>query len=90
MNKFTRSWEIPCRTSGLWQGERFDIERVFSNGERRQQLDDADLLPSVWGKSRDCRRNKDADPMARSRRKSARPWRNRAMVYTLIEAGLLS
>lgn len=69
-------------------GESLDIERSFSNGERRRLLDAADLLPSVWGKSRDRRRNKDTDPVARPRRKAARPWRNRAMVYTLIETGM--
>jgi len=69
-------------------GESLDIERAFSNGERRRLLDAADLLPSVWGKSRDRRRNKNTEPVARSRRKSARPWRNRAMMYTLIETGM--
>ena len=69
-------------------GDNLDIERAFSNGERRRLLDAADLLPSVWGKSRDRRRNKNTEPVARPRRKYARPWRNRAMVYTLIETGM--
>ena len=69
-------------------GENLDIERAFSDGERRRLLDAADLLPSVWGKSRDRRRNKNTEPVARPRRKYARPWRNRAMMYTLIETGM--
>lgn len=69
-------------------GENLDVERAFSPAERRRLLDAADLLPSVWGKSTDRRRNKDIEPVARPRRKYARPWRNRAMIYTLIETGM--
>ena len=43
----------------------------------------------LGGRSRDRRRCKDVEfADERPRRKGARPWRNRAIVYTLIETGM--
>jgi site-specific recombinase XerD len=53
--------------------------------ERRRLLDAADLLLTVGGRSRDRKRYKTGD---RPRRKGYRPYRNRAIVYTLIETGM--
>ena len=51
--------------------------------------DAADHLPVIGGRSRDRRRNKKAElPDERPRRKGYRPWRNRAIVYTLVETGM--
>jgi integrase len=69
-------------------GTSLDVDRALSSAERRRLLDAPDLLPSVAGRSKDRRRNKHVDPVDRSIRKNARPWRNRAIVYTLIEAGM--
>jgi integrase len=69
-------------------GSSLDVNRALSSAERRRLLDAADLLPSVAGRSKDRRRNKNIDPVDRPLRKNARPWRNRAIVYTLIETGM--
>ena len=69
-------------------GSSLDVERALSSTERRRLLDAADLLTTVGGKSRDRRRNKDTAPIERPLRKNARPWRNRAIVYALIETGM--
>jgi len=69
-------------------GSNLDVDRALSSSERRRILDAADLLPSVGGRSKDRRRNKNIDPVDRPLRKNARPWRNRAIIYTLIETGM--
>ena len=69
-------------------GSSLDVDRALSSSERRRLLDAADLLPSVVGRSKDRRRNRRVDPVDRPMRKNARPWRNRAIVYTLIETGM--
>lgn len=62
------------------------IERAISPAERRRLLDAADLLVKVGGISRDRRRHGKDDE--RPKRKSYRPYRNRAVIYTLIETGM--
>jgi integrase len=61
------------------------VERALNPSEERQLLDAADLLLEVGGRSRD-RRAHGAGP--RPRRKGYRPYRNRALVYTLIGTGM--
>jgi integrase len=68
-------------------GSNLDVERALTPAERRRLLDAADLLLSIEGKSKDRRRNKTA-PVDRPSRVSARPWRNRAIIYCLIETGM--
>ena len=62
-----------------------DLERALSPQERRRILDAADLLIETGGKSKDRHRYRGKE---RPRRKSYRPYRNRAIVYTLIETGM--
>jgi integrase len=62
------------------------VERALTDTERRKMLDAADMLPKVGGLSRDRYRYKSPD--ARPMRKGFRPWRNRAIIYTLIETGM--
>ncbi len=61
------------------------IERALTPSEERQLLDAADLLLEVGGRSRDRRTHGNGD---RPRRKGYRPYRNRALVYTLIGTGM--
>ena len=61
-------------------------QRALSPAERRKLLDAADLLPLVGGRSKDRRRHKRGD--ARPVHPWYRPWRNRAIVYALIETGM--
>lgn len=68
-------------------GSNLDVERALTPAERRRLLDAADLLVSVEGKSKDRRRN-NTSPVERPSRVSARPWRNRAIIYCLIETGM--
>ena len=43
----------------------------------------------IGGRSRDRRRHRDIDlPDERPRRRGYRPWRNRAIIYSLIETGI--
>lgn len=81
-------------------GSSLEIERAITKGERRRILDAADMLLITGGRSRDRRRNGKKgfervgdiliDPAMdkRPRRKGYRAYRNRAIVYTLIESGM--
>lgn len=62
------------------------IERALTATERRRVLDAADLLPKTGGRSKDRNRFKGGEE--RPVRKGYRPYRNRAVVYALIEAGM--
>jgi integrase len=66
-------------------GTGLEVERAITPAERRRILDAADSLPLVGGKSRDRHRYRGQE---RPQRKGYRPWRNRAIVYTLIETGM--
>lgn len=63
-----------------------EIERAITTGERRRILDAADLLLNIGGRSKSRRRY--AGGEERPRRKGYRPYRNRAMIYTLTETGM--
>jgi site-specific recombinase XerD len=70
-------------------GPGLEIERALAESQRRKLLDAADHLPVLGGRSRDRRRTKDVEfADERPRRKGYRPWRNRAIVYCLIETGM--
>ncbi len=70
---------------GLPVGSRLDIERALTKSERRRLLDAADLLTEIGGKSKDRNRYQGKD---RPVRKGYRPYRNRAIIYTLLETGM--
>jgi len=63
-----------------------DIERAVTPSERRRLLDAADLLLEIGGISKD--RHRYGKDKKRPQRKSYRPYRNRAIVYTLLETGM--
>lgn len=62
------------------------IDRAITNQERRRILDAADLLLEIGGISKDRKRFGGEDK--RPKRKGYRAYRNRAIVYTLIETGM--
>ncbi len=66
-------------------GAGLEIERAITLAVRRKILDAADILVEIVGRSKDrtCYAGK-----VRPRRKSYRPFRNRAIIYTLIETGM--
>lgn len=66
-------------------GTGLEIERAISPSERRKLLDAADLLLVAGGLSKDRHRYPTG---AKPRRKGYRPYRNRAIVYVLIETGM--
>ena len=66
-------------------GNRLEIERALTKQERNRILDAADQLLVVGGRSRDRHRHGGATP---PQRRGFRPFRNRAMLYTLIETGM--
>ena len=61
------------------------LERALTLAEQRQLLDAADLLVEIGGRSRDRRAHRAG---ARPQRKGYRPYRNRAIVYTLLGTGM--
>lgn len=67
-------------------GTGLEIERAITPSERRRLLDTADLLLKMGGLSRDRKRFRKAPE--RPRRAGYRPYRNRAILYTLIETGM--
>lgn len=66
-------------------GTGLEVERALTVPERRKILDAADLLVEIGGRSRDRGRYRGAE---RPKRKGYRAYRNRAIVYTLIETGM--
>lgn len=62
-----------------------EIERALTPPERRRLLDAADMLPTTGGRSKDRHRYRTKE---RPQRKGFRPYRNRAIIYTLIETGM--
>lgn len=71
--------KLPALGTGL------DVERALTPAERHRLLDAADLVLVIGGRSKDRKRYKTE---VRPRRKGYRPYRNRAMVYTLLETGM--
>lgn len=67
-------------------GNGLEIERAVSSAERRKLLDSADLLLRIGGESKDRNRNKGGE--LRPKRKGYRAYRNRAMIYCLLETGM--
>jgi integrase len=72
----------------LAEDSRLELERALTPDERRRLLDAADHFSVLGGRSRDRRRWDIEFPDERPRRKGYRPWRNRAIIYTLIETGM--
>jgi len=66
-------------------GTGLEVERAITPAKRRRILDAADSLPLVGGLSKDRNRYRGRQ---RPQRKGYRPYRNRAMVYCLIETGM--
>jgi integrase len=62
-----------------------EVDRALTAAERRRLLDAADLLLALGGHSKDRKRYKTGE---RPRRKGYRPYRNRAIIYTLMETGM--
>lgn len=73
------------KVSLLKVGNGLEIERACSAAERRKILDAADLLLRIGGESKDRIRNKGGE---RPRRKGYRAYRNRAVIYCLLETGM--
>jgi site-specific recombinase XerD len=71
--------KLPALGTGL------EVDRALTAAERRRLLDAADLLLVLGGRSKDRKRYKTGE---RPRRKGYRPYRNRAVIYTLIETGM--
>jgi site-specific recombinase XerD len=67
------------------RGSHLQVERALTSTERRRLLDAADLLLAIGGRSKDRKRYRTGD---RPMRKGYRPYRNRAIIYTLIETGM--
>jgi len=74
-----------AKAASLRLSSPLEIERAITPAERRRLLDAADLLPEIAGKSRD---RKSYRGKARPKLTQARPWRDRAIVYALIETGM--
>lgn len=68
-------------------GNFLEIEKAITAEERNKLLDAADRLPML-NRSRDRNRYRKVPVSARRQRHNRRPWRNRALIYTLIETGM--
>ena len=73
-NPMSRIKAIPVTNS-------LEIEKALTTGERRRLLDASDLLLQIGGLSKSRRRY--VGEKERPRRKGYRPYRNRAIIYTL-------
>jgi len=71
--------KLPALGTGL------EVDRALTAAERRRLLDAADLLLAIGGRSKDRKRYKTGE---RPRRMGYRPYRNRAIIYTLMETGM--
>jgi integrase len=66
-------------------GIGLEVERALTPAERRKLLDASDMLLVTGGRSTDRKRYKRTE---RPKRKGFRPYRNRAIIYALIETGM--
>ena len=66
-------------------GFRLDVDKAITPAERRKLLDAADRLLEVGGRSEDRHRYRKKE---RPVRKGYRAFRNRAIIYTLMETGM--
>lgn len=66
-------------------GSLLNIERALTRSEHKIMLNQADLLREIGGLSQDRNRYKVKE---RPRRKDSRPYRNRAIIYTLVYTGM--
>lgn len=66
-------------------GNSLEIDRALTVQERRKMLDTADLLLRIGGESKDRARHGGGE---RPKRKGFRAYRNRAVIYALIETGM--
>lgn len=66
-------------------GNGLEVERAVTPIERNRILDAADSLPVLGARSKDRNRHKGGE---RPQRKNYRPYRNRAIVYLLMETGM--
>ncbi len=73
------------KLASLPVGSGLEIERAVTVAERRKLLDAADLLLRVGGESKDRKRFRAGE---RPKRKGYRAYRNRAIVYCLLETGM--
>ncbi len=64
---------------------RLDVEKALTKKERNRLLDAADQLVMMGGLSKDRSRYPGKE---KPQRKNYRPYRNRAIIYTLIETGM--
>ncbi len=72
-------------------GSSLEIKRAITRAQRRRILDAMDMLLIIGGRSRDRRHNVRKDKRALNswpRHKGYRAYRNRVVVYTLIETGM--
>src|SRR5260221_2821382 len=74
-----------AKLKSLPVGTGMEIERAVPVAERRKLLDAADLLLRVGGESKDRKRYRAGE---RPIRKGYRAYRNRAIVYCLLETGM--
>lgn len=74
------------KVSLLKVGNGLEIERACTLAERRKILDAADRLLRIEGESKDRNRNKGEE--VRPKRKGYRAFRNRAVIYCLLETGM--
>jgi integrase len=74
------------KIKGLATASLLTIERALTKTERRRLLDAADLLLQIGGISKDRRRSRQSNE--RQKRKGYRAYRNRAILYCLIETGM--
>lgn len=77
--------EPTAKLGTLPVGTGLEVDRALTPSERRRLLDAADQLPLIGGRSRDRGRFCN---QPRPVLKSYRPWRNRAIIYSLIETGM--
>lgn len=75
-----------AKVQSISVGNSLDIGRALTAQERRKMLDAADMLLRVGGISKDRSRNRGEGE--RPRRKGYRAYRNRAIIYALIETGM--
>lgn len=80
--------EPTARLKLLPTASLLDIERAITPVERQRILDAADLLLQTGGLSWDRHRHR-GEMEKRPKRKGYQPFRNRAIIYTLIETGML-
>lgn len=88
LRSFPFGYEPMGRIKAIQTSTRLDIDKALTESERRNILEVSDSLLETGGRSKDKNRHRGLGENRMPQRKGYRPYRNRAIIYALVETGM--